>query len=334
MKPKFGLLALLVVFLLVPTLAHGALFTIADGKNEANKLHAGEYGVIGSFKLTDGATAGGSKVTAVLLDASVGEIAGNTVLNADTDSVSVWVDVNQNGKLERDLDTFVATSGAAFGNDAGGGITLTLTGDDQVALADGETKWFLVALLLKEVPAGAGEGGVIDVEVTVSDNASPVATVQINDTGAAWTDDTVDYIATHLTFKSTGYMDLTGSVGGEMANDGVILNAVDDWGNVDSDFVEKVQFLLYNYSTLEQIKQDFTATANAAGDDVKWGAAWTNAPAMVAGVLSANTGAGGAGAVKSLKYAPTTGIGGPVTLVARTQVKELEGSITITNDTA
>ena len=330
MKPKFGLLALLVVLLLVPSMAFGATFTLTANKDAENHIGAGEYGVIGSF-YAEGASAG--KVKQIALDARAATIAANDMVVADINAVSVWIDTNQDGKLDREgsnPDVLVASDATDNFGSNGAIVTMALAADDQVAVAAGQKVYFIVVIETEEVPASADKASTIDVDVTLTDLAD--ATVQINAGGAAWTDDILDFTATHLTFKSTGYNAVTGSVGGEMLQDGVLLNAVDDWGNVDTDFVEKVQFLLYNYSTLEQITADFTATSNGAVD-AKWGASWTTSLAMVAGVLEADTG-GAAGEMLSVKYAPTTGIGGAVTLVARSQVKELEGSITITNDTA
>ncbi|MBN1291482.1 MAG: T9SS type A sorting domain-containing protein, partial [Candidatus Latescibacteria bacterium] len=312
-----------------------------------NAIGAGEDGVIGAFKVTDNiGVAGSSKITKIDLDATVGTIVTNSMQRADIAEVSVWVDVNQNAAIERDVDTFVGKytntittplTAGDFGSD-GSVVSITLTGDDQVTIADGTTKWFIVVVTTREVPKGAtGEGAVIDVQVTLTDSATPAGTDVLNANGAAWLqNDTLDYTATKLTFKSTGYQALSGyngtALSGEMAKDGgVILNAVDDWGNVDSDFAEKVQFLLYSYSTLEPLIADFTATANLADDDIKWGASWTTSPAMVAGALSANTGAGANGAVSSIQYNPASGTQSTVVLVARTQVKEIEGSVTISN---
>lgn len=343
MKPKIGFLALFAVLLLVPSLAFGAstLYTVGAGVDAANKIGAGEDGVIGSFTVTDGATAGGSKIVQFDLNAMVATVAGNTMERADIAEVSVWVDVNQNGALERDVDIFVGKhtntittplTNGDFGSDALAKVSIVLAGDAQVSLADLETKSFIVAITMREVPKGvAGEGAVIDVEVVISDNLAATPGVvgsagvdQINAGGAAWANDTLDFKATHLTFKTTGYKDLSGGVGVNMLQAaGVLLNAVDDWGNVDTGFTEKVQFLLYNYSTLDPLTADFTATANNTSDNVTWGSSWTTSPAMVAGVLSTNTG-GVLGTVRNINYNPASATESSVVLVARSQVNEIE----------
>ena len=152
--------SVILVFLLLPSLAFGAsaLYDVATpaATNVANKIGAGEDGVIGSFTVTDKtAVAGGSKVTKFVLDARVATIAANTMRRADIAAVSVWVDVNQNGKLERNVDTAVgsysntiSTPLAAddFGSDAAAVLTITPAVDDQISLTDGQTKWVIIGI--------------------------------------------------------------------------------------------------------------------------------------------------------------------------------------------
>ena len=354
MKPKIGLLAFLAVLFLVPSLAFGAstLYDVDDGIDAANEIGAGEDGVIGSFTVTDKPLElGGSKITKFELDGTFATIAGNTMERADIAEVSVWVDVNQNGALERDVDTYVGkytndiTGDVSDFGSNGDEVEIALNGDDQVSLANGEKKWFIVVVTAREVPAGlAGEGAVIDVQVTITDNVTASIPDELNTSGLTWTNDTLEFTATKLTFKDTGYKDLTGYSGGIPINmiksPGTVdlLEAVDDWGNVDTDFAERVRFLLYKYATQERITADFTAQANAPlpwGDDITWGSAanWNTSPEMVAGVLQANSG-GGIGLPSNINYTPASALQSTVVLVARSQVKELEGSVTISNHAA
>ncbi len=346
MKPKIGFLAFLVVLLLVPSLAFGATFGLTVNKNEANQIGAGKDGVIGSFIATG--TLDG-KVVKIVLDAKATTIGGLTMETDDIASVSVWVDVNQNGVLERDIDTVVATDatgvfGSLIGSvsaKAAAVVTMTLATDDQVAVANLQKVYFIVVITTAEVPQSADKVGIIDVDVTLTDAAS--ATEQINANGAAWTNDVLNFAATKLSFvnRDTAYRDVTGAVGDEILLVGStdLLHAVDNWGNVDVDFEEKVRFLLYQYENGDRIVSNFTATSNA-DDDITWdllanevGNDWTKSLPMIAGVLQENT-AGVADMVKSIKYSPPDGLEDNLVLVARTQVSELEGSVTLRNGAA
>ena len=333
MKRAGIILSSIFVFSLFYSTVFGAstLYDVYTGFNTENSIGAGEDGVIGSFYVIDRVTVGGgSKISQFDLDATNATIGSSMIPNDDIAEVSVWIDINQNGSLERDSDSLLGQADDYFGSD-GFSVSIPLSGDDQVSLENGETKWFIVVVTMNEVPDGSiGEGSTIDVQVTLTDNASTPAQNIINVAGIEWIDDILDFTATHLKFIDSGYNDLTGGVGHNMVKEGVLLCAVDDWGNVDSDFTEKVQFLLYTYSTLEQIISNFTATANTTDDNITWGSSWASSPVMTAGVLAADPD-GAEGKVCNINYNPVTGINSTLVLVARSRDRELEGSVTISN---
>jgi len=175
MKPKIGLLAFLVILLMIPASVFAAASTIlgvATGVNAANSFGAGEYGVIGSFKVTD-SSGSSSTIKNFKVDAAVGTIATNTMLAADIDSLAIWLDINRDGILQRDLDTYVIATNTAFG---AGSAEVTLT-PSTITFTAAEVKYFMVVVLTKETPAGAGENASIDCKVTVTDGSDNTASI-------------------------------------------------------------------------------------------------------------------------------------------------------------
>jgi len=331
MKPKIGLLALLIVLLFVPSYVFAQDLTIAVNKNVGNEIGAGEYGVVGSFKVTDSTAASqNSKITAFVLDARVGTIASNTLVAANIDSVAVWEDINRDGKLQRDVDKIVSSSNT-FGSDATNPTTLALTGTNQITIADGADKYYIVVILTKEVLSSSAEGQVTDVVVQVKDGSDVASTV--NSGGTAWTDDSIQIVATHLkwvTTGTTGYKRLSGGANSNMVQDGSILKAVDDFGNTDGGFSENLAFSAYNYSTLEDVTANLSVI-DGANNQCKAGAGnYITTVGWTAGVLAADTGGGTTGVLLSMGYSTA----GPVVIVATSQTKKLQGSVTICNEAA
>jgi len=350
MKPKIGLLAFLVILLMIPAsvfAAASSILGITSGVDAANSFGAGEYGVIGSFKVTD-SSGSSSSISNFILDGTAATLTTGgvpTILAADIDSVAIWWDKNRDGILQRDLDTYVIATNTAFGS-ASAAVTLTST----VTLTANEVRYFMVVVLAKETPAGALEGATADVKVTVTDGSSN--TVSINNNGSTWSNDTLNYVATHLQWVTagaytapnstiSGYKPVSGinaaAAGATVAKGanfvgpvtGTIIKAVDDFGNTDKDFAEGVQFAAYNYSTLEDVSANLTAK-DGAGTSVKVGTAAYITNTWNLGLLNANTGTAVAGALKTLSF----GIEGPVILVAMTQTTRLEGTVTVLNAAA
>jgi len=332
MKPKIGLLAFLVILLMIPAAVFAApsqVLKVESGVDAANDFGAGEYGVVGSFKVTD--TSGTSSA---IQKFSVDDIAGSTLLAADLDSLAIWIDVNRDGILQRGVgtgsDTFVIATSTVSCFDAGGVNAVDLTAS--VSFSANEIKYFMVVVLAKEDVTDANDGATTDVTVTVTDGASNTGSANVG--GAAWQNDRLDIDATHLQWipstGGAGYKPLVGAVGGNVIAGGVgaLLKAVDDYGNVDKDFDEGVQFKAFNYSSLEDISANLTAQ-DGAKTDVRVGTA-NSIIGWASGLLSANTATRSGGVLKVISHSTE----GPVVLVARSRTTRLEGSVTVLNAAA
>ncbi|MCE5249119.1 T9SS type A sorting domain-containing protein [bacterium] len=330
MKPKIGLLSLLVLLLVAPSLALAASthISVAVNVDAANDIGANSYGVISSFVVTNILGGQTVKVTKFKLDGTLG--GGNlTAASAQIDSVEVWIDNNRDGKLQRlgeTHDTCIGTA-SGFGSEVNN-TYITLTSGEQVNIPDAQVQYFLVVLKTKPTLT---DGKVTNVGVTVYDGATPTAGDVALAAGLA---DNIAIVATHLKWVAGEYYPkLNGTSTNFVKASANMLKAVDDYDNVDAGFGDTVRFGVYSYNTLDNLTADATFLAtNGAGADIKSNQAVTSAT-FVGGLL-VSTSASVAGAeVKSIKYTNASYANVPIILVAQTVTYKLEGSVTVYNGT-
>jgi len=318
MKLKISIFALLVVGLVFgfAFTANATInFTATGGTNAIATAETGVDAVVVGFKAVEDNTANNS-----IKKFHVENAAGGTATGAHVSRISIYLDKNSDGKLDSG-DTLVAgATTTTTTNYTNNGTDVDLTPTTPEPIAKNATKYFLVvATIANTVPDGTTFGGM----VSGTDGLDVVITAAGVHDGAV----ALDVVATHLVFKSTGYNPQVATGAEILVTHADFLWAVDDHGNLDTGFGDTVQFTAESYTTGESTLGGLTATLNTA-KDVKVGSSDTpNAATIASGKLATNT-VGNAGDLESLVHVT----GGPVTIVARTVTRMLEGSVTICND--
>lgn len=318
MSKKKGALTLLFALVLAVGLCGQAMAAItftATGGNTVASQKAGATNVVLAAFTAEENGAGSDNITHFYID----NAGGASGLGAELAKLSIYRDVNGDTKFDSG-DTLVGgATTAATTNYTVGGVTVDLTPTSPESFAINASKKYLVVADFSKA-----DGGIVDNHTfgaAISGTATSGAIAAVTQTAV-----TLPIMASHLRFLTAGYAPQV-TTGGEILITGQnLLAAVDDYGNTDVDFTEVVRLSAVDYSTLASISDDLTAKAGVGGaTDVK-----TTGVAMTAGFLPNNTG-GAAGAMFTLKHSPTTA--GPVTLVATSNDKKLEGSVTICNGT-
>jgi len=330
MKVKICVLTLLIVGLVLGfgfAYTASANFTLATNKNIATTIKAGNTGVvIGSFSVTDDGS--GLTIDNFILDGSVG--GGTDIDAADITRVAIYEDININGLYESGVDVLIEANTTpanitAFQN----GTKYTFNGFTNIPFAAGEKRYYIVVIDIGKV--GPDDGDSIDVQVSTTDTQAVVNVQTINAAGATWTDDTVAIVATHLKFINPGAAltlnPLTATTVEILAATGdtnPLIEAVDDYGNLDTGFGETVKLSAENLFTATDLTANLTSTGNSAGTNMV-----TTGIAMVSGVIGSGVATGAANRIDSIKYA-VAGSEYAITLVATSQLRGLEGSTTVT----
>jgi len=323
MKVKICVLTLLIVGLVLGLSSNvmaNITFSVTAGTNTITTSEANtKKVVIAAFTATETAAAVNTITTFSVDNPGTG-------VTAEVDSISIFVDVNGDGKYDSG-DTIVpgATTGATTDYDVGGTV-VTLTPDPVESIAASGTKDYLVVInMTKTITDGHTFGAIIN--GTIGSGALTPATMAA---GA------LDVIATHLQWV-TSNLQLLQATGVEIlpaAGNGLgLLLAVDDYGNVDAGFVEGVLLTAQNMFTGANEETEapavikLTAIGGAGGADCTTG----GTPVVMSSgvILNDVTTAATANGIRSIKF---TKAGGPyaITLVATTQTKKLVGTATVT----
>jgi len=309
MKLKLTVLTLLVVglFMALAPASMAALPTLANNVAiSAGTVAAGDSIVIGSYSVAYAAPA----------DAMVGfgllKGTDTTAIATDLTRVSIYEDINKNGAFEAGVDQYIGGATPAefiAGKNIANAVTVTAA----------RTQYYIVvaAVATSGATYTALDGKLLDCKLDIDNALGAGASV-----AEAANNQTVAIVATHLSFDTTGTTLLLQAAAtaehiNAVAGDS-FLKAVDDYGNLDANFVETVNLAAYTYSSGASYA-GLTATANAVNM-----VAPAAGVAMTAGEIDADV-AGVAGEMKTLVFAA----GGDYILVATSGTKKLEGSITV-----
>jgi len=278
----------------------------------------GKTAVVGAFKVTEGGA-----VAATLKQFRINGTAATTAASNDIDSLFVYLDANQNGTFEPTVDVRQAVATDAQIVTWSGNANITLDLANAVAFTASSSKDYLVVAQIAPVGVAPDtyDGKVLKTSFDVAD-------ISLAFTGGGASTSTNGAIvavkASHLRFMTTGYNSQVAAAGNEIVKTGTFLKAVDDYGNLDLNFVENIKLTTESYTTGEQYGAGLTATAGAGADVVAAGMS------MTAGVIAGNLAAVANTQIKSITINPP---GNAVVLVAKSATNHIEGSVTIWNGT-
>jgi len=326
MKVKFAILTLLLVGLLGIATNAFAVPTIAINKDVARTVAAGDSAVAVAYSITNPSGSAAMTVLSMTFDGSGGTLLtlNATAGTGDISNATIYEDININGVMDPGVDEPVKQLTAAeIAAVAGGTTAIGVTGTG-VEFAASEKKYYVLVVAVKKQVSAAADNKLINVTARASDaggisagTATPAAntTLQIAATHLEWVADSVKPLA------AAGATLIDG------ANNDSLIEAVDDYGNLDTDFVEQLVLSNLTYPGAATLG---TLTASANGGTVDYTATGVNANANMVGgklLLDADGSVNSNNAIDVLTVTPEANV---ILYAYTTGATKLQGTITVT----
>jgi len=318
MKVKICVLTLLVVGLIFGFAVNSyALLTVTANSDASKDFVAGQKNVVvASFKVTD------SDAADVLLTFAVNFAAGTNQLGASEASrVAILNDVNGDGAYNSGDTVVIEQKTQATVNTivAGGAYTFDCV-DISFDLA--AVKNYLLVIDMAETGTFTDNDAIdASVNVTASVAAGAVYDGSLDDTLIIEASH-LKWVTSNLTLRQLTTVEILPVVGDTQA----VLLAVDDYGNVDGDFVEGILLTAKNMFTGADEDVALTAIGGGSADMTTGGrAVLMSAGLLISGVATP----GPANDIESLKINTTGTSTKAFAIVARSQTKKLVGTTTV-----